>query len=184
MKFFAFFLMIFSISVSAKEYAGIDICSKFDFQKFSDDLRELHGIKDIRGKSNGSDASYEFVPYKIMGKDYSVVVKVAESYVYQVEISPFLTESSSLKGSLVKKYGYSGRRVVEKLIGDHKIEKSYLKLNDPEVRLYTDKIIFGNGSVLRSESVTYECVAIAEKLAEKSKKLENEQEKKRPKMNF
>lgn len=186
MRFGLIFLVaIVSANAFAKEYVGIDICSKFDFHEFSDYLQKSHGISKIKNTSSGAQISYEFTPYKISDKEYTVKIRVSDGLIHEAEISPFLNDKSSLKSLLIRKYGYSGKRLVEKnFLGDHRYEISYLKLNDPDVRLYTDRIVAANGVVLQGESVTYECVKVSDRLMEQKKRKDADAAERRPKMTF
>jgi hypothetical protein len=180
-KIIFLFAAIFFQFSHAKEYVGIDICSKFNLSEFSTYLKRSHNTESITKSKIGD--SYEFY-YKINEEEYKVKLSLYENLIFEVDISPFLQKNSKLRRMLVKKYGY-GKSVTEKnVLGDMRYVISYLKLNDPEVRLYTSKFITADGVSIADESITYQCASIADKKSEKEKKAADELKKNKPKMTF
>lgn len=180
----SFILLIFlsmCSNVFAKEYVGIDICSKFNREEFIKNLKDIQGNGKFE-KSRTGNNTYEFAPYVIVDQKYTVEMEVERDRIYQIWISPMHDpERSKLKIMLEKKYGY-GERKIETL--DHlgidgvRLESHYLKLGDPEIGLFVHKESSRGISTSRGETVVYECTAIANDIkAQKEKQKEIEKEK-------
>lgn len=174
-----------SISASAKEYVGFDICSNFNPNAFSDYLLKTQNIKNIKKESSGNQTHYTFWQYKIAEKEYEVKITITDGVMHEIRIAPFLSKKSILKSELIKKYGYSGKKMINNnYLGNVRYEASYFNLNDPDVRLFTEKMTFKDGAVAQDESIKYECVRVSNKISEQKKKEELDLAAKRPKMTY
>ena len=166
----------------AKEYIGINICSPFNLAEFTDYLKRSHNTGASISKSKIGNG-YDFL-YTINDEKYEVKVSLVDNLIFEVEVSPFLNKKSKFRQMLIKKYGYGKSVTDNKFLGDMRLTTSYLKLNDPEVRLYTSKIITADGLLIADESIVYQCASIAVKKAELEKKSADELKKNKPKMTF
>ena len=179
-KIIFFFAAIFFQTSYAKEYIGIDICSQFNLAEFSSYLKKSHDSSITKSEIGNS---YEFL-YMINNVQYEVKLYLFENHIYEVNISPFLQKKSKFRGMLIKKYGY-GKQVIENSpLGNMRHVISYLKLNDPEVRLYTAKYITADGMPITDQSITYQCAWIADKKATVEKESADDLKKNKPKMTF